>query len=115
MKIIIKDIKNSILFIEVDGLSISKPDGYDYYLFTYTINAKPNLLIPNSANLTADNYKQLKETKIPYTKITNLFIEEKIPFTGELTYTCLLGNEKYFDFRSKELKKINPNISENTK
>lgn len=111
MKIIIKDTENTISFIEVDGLAISKPDGYDYYFFTYTINTKANLLIPNNANLNASDYEELKETKIPYTKITNLFIEEKIPFTGELTYTCLLGNEKYFDFRLKELKKINPNIN----
>lgn len=115
MKIIFKDLENSISFIEVDGIVISKPNGYNFHSFTYTINNKVNVLIPQNANLTQDDYKSLNETKITYTLISNLFIEEKIPFTGELTYTCLIGNEKYFDFRSKELKKINPYIHEDIK
>lgn len=112
MKIIYKDIEDSISFMEVDGLVIVKPDGYNYYLFTYTINGNSYTLIPTTADLTGEDYASLTENKIPYSKITNLFVEEKTPFTGELMYTCLVGDEKYFDFRLKELKKINPSVHE---
>lgn len=112
MKIIYKDIEDSISFMEVDGLVIAKPDEYNYYSFTYTINGNPYILIPTNANLTGEDYESLTKNRIPYSRITNLFIEEKIPFTGELMYTCLVGDEKYFDFRLKELKKINPSIHE---
>ena len=115
MKIIYKDTEDSVSFMEVDGLVIAKPDGYNYYSFTYTINTKVHVLIPTSANLTSSDYEELDAIKIPYTKITNLFVEEKIPLTGELTYTCLVGDEKYFDFRLNELKKINPSIHEDSK
>ena len=112
MRIIYKDIEDSIYFIEVDSLVIAKQDGYNYYLFTYTINGNHYALIPTTADLTEEDYASLTENRIPYSKIINLFVEEKIPFTGELTYTCLVGDEKYFDFRMKELKKINPSVHE---
>lgn len=98
--------------MEVDDLVISKPDGCNYCSFTYTINGKPYILIPTTADLTEEDYEELTESRINYSKITNLFVEEKIPFTGEIMYTCLVGDEKYFDFRLKELKKINPSVHE---
>jgi hypothetical protein len=115
VKIIYKDTEDSVSFIEVDGLVIAKPDGCNYCSFTYTINGKPYILIPTTADLNEEDYESLTESRINYSKITNLFVEEKIPFTGELMYTCLVGDEKYFDFRLKELKKINPSVHEESK
>lgn len=111
MKIIYKDVDESISIVETTGLDIAKLES-DSYVFNYNMDGK--LISLGPSNISGTYLSELKELGITYTIVTNLFIEEKVPYTSELTYTCLVGKENYIDFRQRELEKINPEVHKNS-